>query len=354
MDWEGLPLLYGGWAVTSTDAHFLSEIDKLVALESNHVPRYISFGGLLFSVERIHHLARVSADCFTPLSFGKGRDMLGGCADIRSKAYRHAKMCQEYESIVLDLQEEVLVAAHAMLHATRGSKTLLDVVADARVIQYLIGYNHMEFCDLFAICLPELQRVFPMCHPIEGSNASLQLKLFCFLWRCRLGVSYRAMQALTGINGSLLCQYHIKIENIVVHILSLLHPKVTSEELVSTGRMFSHLYNFLGKRFKIGCYFDNFYVLIPRPGDDELQESLYSGYKGAHCVKALMVSKSVGMGILEVTLMYPSIADSRSTHTSRVYEMLENNDVLGGGDKGYRSEAHNGKLVTVSQIALLY
>ena len=223
------------------------------------------------------------------------------------------------------------------------------------MIRYLIGYDYEEFCALFSACLPGLQQVFPHCPPVQGDHhPSLHMKLFCFLWRYRSGISFRAMQALTGLDAGQLCHNSIKIERVVSDTLSLLHPPISAEALTETGAMFCHLFTFLGKRYRLACFFDNFYILIPRPGDQDLQESLYSGYKGAHCVKGLLVSKSVGMAILEVTLMYPGIADARSTHTSRIYSMLETLDVVGGGDKGYRSEAHNGRIVTVYDEFILF
>ena len=237
-------------------------------------------------------------------------------------AYRHAEMCDIYNGIIAEMDKEVVIAAREMLSSTRRkTKTLFDVIADVRVIQYLIGYNREELCSLFELCLPSLRQAFPKCPAVISSNgySTLLLKLFCVLWRCRTATPFRSLQALTGTSAGQLCEEFIIIQNILISEMKKVHPPSTLLELRQMACLFSKSFIFLNNhRFKLCCFFDNFYILIPRPGDDGLQNSLYSGYKGAHFVKGLLVSKSTGMGTLEVRLMYPGVADVCSTVGSKI------------------------------------
>lgn len=351
-----LSIICGGWDVDDADLLLLEYLNRTENTALYDQGKFLRFHGYLVNVEHIHTLAREANEIFTPMSFvSRGLQMV--TAGSTSPVYQHARMCERYEAAIARIDQEAVIAAKEMMTSSRcHKKTLVDVVADVRVIQYLIGYTYVEFCKLFEFCLPPLRKAFPKCPAVSSSStpyASLLLKLFCFLWRCRTGTSYRGIQALTGTSHGQLCEEFIAIQYIVTAELSKLYPITSEENLKETGALFFETFTFSGRRFKVCSFFDNFYILLPRPGDDFMQESLYSGYKGAHCVKGLMVSKSLGMGILEVVLMYPGVADVTSTYNSRIYSIIEKTDLLGGGDKGYRSEAHHGNLITVCYILRL-
>jgi hypothetical protein len=153
-------------------------------------------------------------------------DLLGPAAETLEEFKGWAKRTTEY---ALGGNE---ITAQFIYHLEAGHKHLdIHCITLTPSFRVLCGLTSDEFHHLLHQLRPDLEKCFPkskfQLEPRETSeNSSIRMKVFMFLYRLKIGSSFRNLEALFGWSRTQLCEQFTLISKLLHAKLYFLHDGI--------------------------------------------------------------------------------------------------------------------------------